>query len=164
MNDFKVAYAAGALEAIAYTGGKEVARARVETTGPAVALELVPDRAALDGDGRDAMPITVRALDAEGRAVPLAQDEVRFAIAGAGRSIGHGNGDPNSHEDEKGSTRKLFNGLAQLLVQSDWNSSGAIEVDASAPGLRAAHLTIPVRAVAPVAYVPAAAPPVDDKP
>jgi hypothetical protein len=30
--------------------------------------------------------------------------------------------------------------------------------------LRAAHLTIPVRAVAPVAYVPAATPPVDDKP
>jgi beta-galactosidase len=164
MNDFKVAYAAGALEAIAYTGGKEVARARVETTGPAVALELVPDRAALDGDGRDAMPITVRALDAQGRAVPLAQDEVRFAIAGAGQSIGNGNGDPNSHEDEKGSTRKLFNGLAQLLVQSNWNSSGSIEVDASAPGLRTAHLTIPVRAVAPVAYVPAAAPPVDDKP
>jgi len=164
MNDFKVAYAPGALEAIAYTGGKEVARARVETTGPAVALELVPDRTALDGDGRDAMPITVRALDAEGRAVPLAQDEVRFAIAGAGRSIGHGNGDPNSHEDEKGSTRKLFNGLAQLLVQSNWNSSGSIEVDASAPGLRAAHLTIPVKAVAPVAYVPAAIPPVDDKP
>lgn len=164
MNDFKVAYAPGALEAIAYTGGKEVARARVETTGPAVALELVPDRAALDGDGRDAMPITVRALDAEGRAVPLAQDEVRFAIAGAGQSIGHGNGNPNSHEDEKGSTRKLFNGLAQLLVQGNWNSSGSIEVDASAPGLRAAHLTIPVKAVAPVAYVPAAAPPVEDKP
>jgi beta-galactosidase len=110
------------------------------------------------------MPITVRALDAEGRAVPLAQDEVRFAIAGAGRSIGHGNGDPNSHEVEKGSTRKLFNGLAQLLVQSNWNSSGSIEVDASAPGLRAAHLTIPVKAVAPVAYVPAAIPPMDDKP
>jgi beta-galactosidase len=164
MNDFKVKYEAGRLDAIAYTGGKEVARTNVETTGPAVALELVPDRAALKGDGDDAMPVTVRALDAQGRAVPIANDEVTFEIAGAGKAIGHGNGDPNSHEDEKGRMRRLFNGLAQLLVQSNWNSSGSIEVGASAPGLRAAHLTIPVRAVAPVAYVPAAAPPADDKP
>jgi beta-galactosidase len=164
MNDFKVKYEAGRLDAIAYTGGKEVARTNVETTGPAVALELLPDRAALKGDGDDAMPVTVRALDAQGRAVPIANDEVTFEIAGAGKAIGHGNGDPNSHEDEKGRMRRLFNGLAQLLVQSNWNSSGSIEVGASAPGLRAAHLTIPVRAVAPVAYVPAAAPPADDKP
>ncbi|MEF3084024.1 beta-galactosidase, partial [Luteimonas sp. SMYT11W] len=100
----------GKLEAIGYRGGKEVVRTSVETTGAPVSLELVPDRAQLSGDGRDAMPITVRALDAQGRAVPLADNEVTFAVTGGGRSIGHGNGDPNSHEDEKGATRHLFNG------------------------------------------------------
>jgi hypothetical protein len=55
-----------------YAGGKEVARTSVETTGPAVHLELVPDRDGLSGDGRDALPITVRALDFQGRAMPLA--------------------------------------------------------------------------------------------
>ena len=164
MNDFKVKYEAGRLDAIAYTGGKEVARTSVETTGPAVALELVPDRAALKGDGDDAMPITVRALDAQGRAVPIANDEVTFEIVGAGKSIGHGNGDPNSHEDEKGKTRKLFNGLAQLIVQSDLNSSGAIEVRATAQGLRPASVTIPVKAVPPVSYVAAASAPSVEKP
>jgi beta-galactosidase len=159
MNDFKVKYEPGKLEAIGYTGGKEVARTSVETTGKAVALDLVPDRNALAGDGRDAMPITVRALDAQGRAVPVANDEVTFEIVGAGRSIGHGNGDPNSHEDEKGKTRKLFNGLAQLIVQSNWESSGAIEIRATAPGLKPALVTIPVKAVPPVPFVTATASP-----
>jgi beta-galactosidase len=144
MNFFEVPYAPGKLEAIGYRGGKEVSRTCVETTGPAVALELVPDREALAGDGRDAMPVTVRALDAQGRAVPLANAEVTFEVSGAGRLIGHGNGDPTSHEDEKGKTRKLFNGLVQLIVQSDYDSHGRIEIHASAEGLQAASVAIPV--------------------
>ncbi|MRW92249.1 DUF4982 domain-containing protein [Duganella sp. FT80W] len=153
MNYVNVAFEPGKLEAIGYKGGKEVARAVVETTGAPVKLELVPDRAQLAGDGRDAMPITVRALDAQGRAVPLANDEVTFAISGGGRSIGHGNGDPNSHEDEKGATRHLFNGLAQLIVQTNYDSKDAVTINASAPGLQAAALTIPVKPVAAEPFV-----------
>ena len=156
MNFFNVAYAPGKLEAVGYRGGKEVARTSVETTGAAVALELVPDRAQLAGDGRDAMPITVRALDAQGRAVPLADANVTFEVTGGGRSIGHGNGDPTSHEDEKGATRRLFNGLAQLIVQSNWDSKEAVNVVATAPGLSAAKISIPVKAVAAEPFVASA--------
>jgi beta-galactosidase len=153
MNSFNVAYAPGKLEAIGYRGDKEVVRTSVETTGAAVALELVPDRAQLAGDGRDAMPITVRALDAQGRAVPLADAQVTFEVTGGGRSIGHGNGDPNSHEDEKGATRRLFNGLAQLIVQTNYDSKDAVTVTASAPGLAPARVAIPVTQVAAQPYV-----------
>jgi beta-galactosidase len=83
MNNFNVAFEPGKLEAIGYKGGKEVVRTSVETTGAPVKLELVPDRAQLAGDGYDAMPITVRALDAQGRAVPLADNEVTFAVTAA---------------------------------------------------------------------------------
>lgn len=147
MNSYSVPYEAGKLEAIAYRGGKEVARTAVETTGKAVALELLPDRSRLAGDGRDAMPITVRALDAQGRAVPVADQRVTFTVTGGGHAIGHGNGDPNSHEDEKGPTRHLFNGLAQLIVQTGYASREAVTVVASAPGLAPARLIIPVDAV-----------------
>jgi beta-galactosidase len=159
MNFFTVAYAAGKLEAIAFNGDKEVARTSVETTGKAVALELVPDRKALVGDGRDAMPITVRALDAKGRAVPLDDSLVTFEISGAGKSIGHGNGDPNSHEDEKGKTRKLFNGLAQLIVQSNFAGKGELKITARAEGLKSANVNIPVKAVSPVPFVAESAAP-----
>lgn len=153
MNFFKVAYQPGKLEAIGFNGNKEVARASVETTGKAVALELIPDRKGLVGDGRDAMPITVRALDVKGRAVPIDNSEVTFEISGAGKSIGHGNGNPNSHEDEKGKTRKLFNGLAQLIVQSNFESKGEIKISASSPGLKSTRINIPVKAGAPVPFV-----------
>ncbi len=159
MNFFKVAYQPGKLEVIGFNGDKEVARAQVETTGKAVALELIPDRKGLAGDGRDAMPITVRALDAKGRAVPIDNSEVTFDISGAGKSIGHGNGNPNSHEDEKGKTRKLFNGLAQLIVQSNFESKGDIKITASAAGLKTARVSIPVKAVAPVPFVAESAAP-----
>lgn len=153
MNYFNVAYEAGKLEAIGFNGDKEVARAIVETTGKAVALELIPDRKSLAGDGRDAMPITVRAIDAKGRAVPIDNSQVTFEISGAGKSIGHGNGDPNSHEDEKGKTRKLFNGLAQLIVQSNFDSKGEIRIVATASGLKSASITIPVKSVPAIPFV-----------
>lgn len=164
MNFFKVAYQPGKLEAVGYNGDKEVARAQVETTGKAVALELIPDRKSLIGDGRDAMPITVRALDAKGRAVPIDNSQVTFEISGAGKSIGHGNGDPNSHEDEKGKTRKLFNGLAQLIVQSDFpdqhgENKGDIKITARADGFKTASVKIPVKVVPPVPYVATAVAP-----
>lgn len=159
MNNFEVGFEPGKLEAIGYRAGKEVVRTAVETTGAPVSLELVPDRSRLAGDGRDAMPITVRALDAQGRAVPLADNEVSFAVTGGGRSIGHGNGDPNSHEDEKGATRRLFNGLAQLIVQTSYDSREAVTISASAPGLQAARVTIPVTQVSAQPFVaPADAP------
>ncbi|HWW70181.1 MAG TPA: beta-galactosidase, partial [Duganella sp.] len=85
-----------------------------------------------------------------------ADANVTFAVTGGGRSIGHGNGDPTSHEDEKGATRRLFNGLAQLIVQTNWDSKQAVDVVATAPGLRAAKISIPVKAVAAEPFVASA--------
>lgn len=100
MVEWQVPYAPGRLEAVAKKDGKEVARYAVETTGEPVSLRLTPDRTALAGDGCDAVPVTIEALDAVGRPVPLAQNKVTFTIEGAGKIIGVGNGDPNCHDPE----------------------------------------------------------------
>ncbi|HYO95383.1 MAG TPA: hypothetical protein VER33_12765 [Polyangiaceae bacterium] len=71
------------MEAVAHKGGREIARTSVETTGAPVTLEVLPDRPALAGDGWDAMPVTVRALDASGRAVPTANCPVDLQLTGA---------------------------------------------------------------------------------
>lgn len=153
MNYFNVPFQEGKLEAIGFNNEIEVARATVETTGKAVSLELTPDRNSLVGDGRDAMPITVRALDNKGRAVPIDNSTVTFTVNGAGKSIGHGNGDPTSHENEKGNSRQLFNGLAQLIVQSNYESKGEINITANAKGLKSTRISIPVHETPPVPYV-----------
>lgn len=145
MNQWEVGYAPGRLEAVGKTGGKVVAHALVETTGAPVALRLTPDRPGLAGDGRDAMPVTVEALDAKGRPVPTANLPVTFEITG-GRIIGLGNGDANSHEPEKGDARRLYNGLAQVIVQSEEGGQGALVLRAKTPGLKAAETRLAIRA------------------
>lgn len=140
MPEFQVPYAPGRLEAVAYRGGHEVARTAIETSGPAVALRLTPDRRVMAGDGEDAQPVTVDAVDARGRHVPTANLPARFAIEG-GSIIGLGNGDPNDHDPEKGEARRLFNGLAQVIVRAD-SGRGRLMLRATAPGLRPAALTL----------------------
>jgi beta-galactosidase len=149
MVDWKVPYKPGKIEAIGYDkSGKEVSRFKAETTGQLVSLQLIPDRSSLLGDGNDAMPVTVQALDAKGRAVPTANIPVEFEIIGAGSIIGLGNGNPNSHEAEKGTKRKLFNGLAQVIVQSNFDGKGNLVLVAKSAGLKSAQITIPVNDVA----------------
>jgi beta-galactosidase len=79
---------------------------------------------------------------------------VEFAASGAGQIIGLGNGDPNSHEPEKGTQRSLFNGLAQLIVQSKAGSNGALLLRAQAPGMKAAELSVVVKPVVAPPAVP----------
>jgi beta-galactosidase len=154
-NEWTVPYAPGRIEAIAYRGGREVARAAHETTGAPVALRLTPARTVMAGDTEDAQAITIDAVDAKGRHVPTANLMTRFTIDG-GAIIGVGNGDPNSHEPEKGLQRSLFNGLAQMIVRPD-AGRGRITIRATADGLRPASLRLDRLGVAPRAQVPLAA-------
>ncbi|HEX7652316.1 MAG TPA: beta-galactosidase GalA, partial [Verrucomicrobiae bacterium] len=97
---WQVKYAPGTLSAKGYVAGKLVAEQKVDTTGDAVALRLVPDRTRIHADGEDVSVFTVSAVDAQGRPVPVAQNKLNFNLAGNGRIIGVGNGDPSSHEPD----------------------------------------------------------------
>ena len=137
--EWTVKYAPGTLLARGYKNGKEILNTKVETTGEAAALQLVTDRAHIQADAEDVSVITVQASDAQGRLVPTAGNEITFAIQGPGKIIGVGNGDPSSHEPDKilGAgdwKRSVFNGLAQVLVQST-GPPGEITLTASASGL-----------------------------
>jgi beta-galactosidase len=90
--------------------------------------------------------VTVSAVDAQGRPVPTAKLQVRFEIEGAGAIIGVGNGDPNSHESEKAPERKLYNGLAQVIVQGSRGGQGTLKLRAKADGLQSAEVVLAVQA------------------
>ena len=45
--------------------------------------------------------INITCVDKQGREVPDADNLIRFSIAGDGKIIGVGNGDPSSHEPDK---------------------------------------------------------------
>jgi len=115
--EWKVPYQPGTLEARGTKGGKPVLTERRETTGKFSALRITADRDRIDADGEDVSLLRVEALDAQGRFVPDA-NELHFNISGAGALLGVGNGDPNCQESDKAPQRSLFNGLAQIIVQS----------------------------------------------
>jgi beta-galactosidase len=52
-----------------------------------------------------------------------------------------GNGDPSSHESDKGDKRRAFNGLAMAIVQAG-KQAGEMQVEASSAGLESAVVTV----------------------
>jgi beta-galactosidase len=74
-------------------------------------------------------------VDRAGTVVPHADALVVFEVAGAGRIIGVGNGNPTSLEPDQASQRHAFNGLCQAIVQSS-GTPGSIRINATSAGLR----------------------------
>ncbi len=161
-----VEYEAGYIEAIARTDGRIVARHRVATAGPAVALRLRSDlpaqlpatkggkgkaqaatQASAQGtacwhaDGIDLQHITVEAVDKHGRVVPTADAEVAFSLEGDATLVAVSSADHYSDELTCTTHRRLYEGHALAIVRAG-QQPGRVTVRATAPGLRAAALTL----------------------
>jgi len=137
-----VPYAAGTLQAIGYNNGVAVITNTVVTTGVPAAIALIPDRSTILADGQDVSVVTVAVLDSQGRVVPTATNEINFSISVGGTILGVGNGDPSSHEADRGSSqRAVFNGLAQVIIQS-MTQPGSITLTATTAGLTSTNITI----------------------
>jgi beta-galactosidase len=119
--EWTVPYEAGKLEATATKKGKTFS-ASVETTGDPYEVVVTPYKTTILADGRDASVLNISVVDRQGREVPDAGNVIRFKAEGDLHIIGVGNGDPSSHEADKGedsvAERHLFNGHAQVIVQA----------------------------------------------
>ena len=143
--EWSVPYAPGTLIARGYdAAGKLVAQDRVDTTGAPAALRLNTTRTQLKADGEDVSMIEVAIVDAQGRVVPTADNLVNFAVQGAGRVIGVGNGDPADHEPDIANSRHAFNGYCLAIVGAT-EKRGALTFVATAPGLKSATMKLNAR-------------------
>jgi beta-galactosidase len=138
---WKVKYAPGSLEARGSRSGLERMVVKRETTGEPARIVLRPDRQRISADGEDVSVIEVRIEDKVGRLVPVADNEVVFQVTGAGKVMGVGNGNPSSHEPDKASKRRAFNGLCMVIVQSA-KQAGELRLAAEAAGLESASVVI----------------------
>src|SRR5664279_722878 len=143
---WNVDYAAGTIEARGYKGDKQVMVAKRETTGSAAKLVMTADRNEISANGEDVAMFAVEVRDAQGRVVPITDNEVTFKVTGAGRLMGTGNGDPTNQEPDTGASRKAFSGLCMAVVQST-KDGGSITFEATSPGLTTANVTIAAKAV-----------------
>lgn len=136
-----VPYQPGTLKAVGIKDGEIVATEEITTTGEPVVVGLNIDRDMIAANRQDVAHVFVSILDAQGRLVPTADNELSFKLLGEGKIIGVDNGNPLSHEDFKGNRRKAFNGLCLAIVQST-DKPGPILFTATSPGLRSSSITI----------------------
>ena len=149
--EWSVRYQPGVLEARGTKDGKVVLTEKRETTGAPESIRLTPDRTEINADGEDVSVLRVEALDREGRPVPTVDALILFKVSGEGALIGVGNGDPNCQESDKEPKRSLFNGLAQVIVEST-RTPGTITIEAHTgewppPKLQPAQVTITTKKV-----------------
>lgn len=154
--EWQVVYEPGRLTARGFDGGELTLEASVETTGPAAALRLAPDRWSVAADGEDVVAVACEVVDAEGRVVPLADDPITFAVSEAGRVLGAANGDPSNHEPDNTNAQRAFGGLCQVLVQSKRGQAGTMKLTVTAAGLLPAEVEIVAEAGEGRAFVAAA--------
>ncbi len=136
-----VKYEAGNIEAVAKTGGKVVARHKIETTSEAVTLKAASDNPEWKADGMDLQHIRIEAVDKKGRRVKGASSKVTFTVDGPAELAGVINGDITSEELTVGNTRRLYNGTATAILRST-GAAGKVTLTATADGLRPVKLIL----------------------
>jgi beta-galactosidase len=158
--EWKVKYEPGTIEARGSKDGKVVLIEKRETTGEPASIRLTADRIEIDADGEDIAVLKVEILDRQGRPVPTANNRIGFKVSGNGVLIGVGNGNPNCQESDKEPRRSLFNGLAQVIVQSTMEPGSiqieAVTEDSGGPELTPAKVVIATKRAQPRPAVPAA--------
>lgn len=124
--NWNAVYRPGNVNAIGYKNGKKALETKVETTGEPVKLGISADRNVIKADNKDVAVVAVKVLDKKGRFVPDANIILNITADGPVKILGVGNGDPTFKDRErptdgkgKNFSVKTFNGLAQILVQSD---------------------------------------------
>jgi len=141
-----VKYSPGSIEARGWKDGKQVMTTKRETTSSAAKLVMRAHRDEISADGEDVAMFAVEVQDAQGRIVPITNNDVTFEVSGSGKLIGVGNGDPTDHSPDKGNSRKAFSGFCMALVQSS-NHTGNITVQATSPGLSPSTVTVAAKSV-----------------
>jgi len=132
--EFETTYQPGKLEAVSYTGGREVSRAVLETAGKPVQLRLTADKTELRADGHDLAFVEMELVDAEGRVVPDAEIRLCAEVTGQGWLAGFGTANPVTAEDYTDGKTVSWRGRALAIIRSGYES-GEINMAVSADGL-----------------------------
>ena len=138
-----VVYSPGELTVVAYDKkGNAADTLTLKTAGEPARIVLTADRTEISAQGRDLSFVTVTVVDKDGTPCPTADNELTFAVDGAGKFRAACNGDATSLVTFDSCRMPLFNG--QLVVVVEGESKGTATLTVSADGLPDASLPIRV--------------------
>lgn len=138
-------YQPGEVKVVAYDEqGNPAVEKTVRTAGKPHHIELVTDRTSLQANGKDLAYVTLRIVDKDGNLCPNDGRLVSFKVKGAGKYRASANGDPTCLDLFHKPEMHAFGGMLTVIVQSG-EKVGDIELQATAKGVKAGVLRIPVK-------------------
>ncbi|MBD5233330.1 MAG: glycoside hydrolase family 2 protein [Bacteroidales bacterium] len=138
-------YQPGEIRVVAYDeNGQPAAERTVRTAGKPYSLKLETSTDALESNGEDLAYVTVSVVDRDGNLCPSDDRLVKFRVGGQGKYRAAANGDATSLDLFHLPQMHMFNGRLTAIVQSS-ETPGILTLTASAPGLKSASISIPVK-------------------
>ncbi len=141
---FSLTYEPGVLEAVSYTGGREVSRDRLETFGKPVGLKLTPEQAEISASGESLCFVKVEAVDENGNFVPYVEVKATAKAEGAAALIAFGTGRGCTEENYTAGEITLCKGAALAILRSGLET-GTAKLTVTADGLGTAEKEIRIR-------------------
>ena len=141
---FRAEYRPGTVEAISYTGGKEVSRTVLSTAGEPAGIRLSAETEALKAGGESLCYVNVEILDKEGNVVPDADVLLKAECAGAADLLGFGTGNPITAENFTKGQFTSYQGRALAVLRAG-REDGEVRLTVSAEGLGSTEITLPVK-------------------
>jgi len=86
--------------------------------------------------------ITVKVTDNKGLLVPRTHNTIKYKLSGPGEIIAVGNGDATSHESFQALERKVFNGMALVVIRSKKDAAGEIILTAESERLKTVKINV----------------------
>ena len=142
-----VVYEPGKIEVVGYKDGAQVATDKRVTAGKARKVKLEVETGFGEGD---LYFIDAKIVDKSGNFVPVAANELKFSVKGAGEILAVDAGDPTCLTPFHSDQINAFGGLASVIIKADarplslskGRASRRITVTATSPGLRKAKIRI----------------------
>lgn len=136
MTTFTLPYQPGLLRAVAGTEQYEL-----QTAGAPARIRLTADRQQLTADGQSLAFVTVEIVDAQGRVVPEAQQQLKVEVKGSATLLAVGNADIRDEDHYFDNAHRTWQGRALAVIRSNGKRGKAV-VRVTAAGIPVASLSM----------------------
>jgi beta-galactosidase len=132
------------VEAVSYTGGAEVSRATLKTTGQPTSVRLTAETAAMKADGESLCYVNAELIDENGDVVPDAEVRMKAEATGTAELLGFGSANPITDENYSKGEFTSYLGRALAVLRAGC-VAGETRLTVSAGGIGQAEIILPVR-------------------
>ena len=133
--EFKLPYAPGTLEVIAFRGGTEIARRKLTTVGAPAAIRLTPEGRTAGAGRGDVAYVAVELVDARGQVTPDLAKALTLTISGPAELAGFGSANPFAPGSLQSPTALTWDGRALAILRGK-GRAGQVRIEARGEGLK----------------------------